>query len=128
VGYQVLFEGSEEASGIAGMGVFKGQVRKFRTEGLKVPQIGWNRLDLGETVHPMWDGLPSDPYVYFVHSFYPDAASPDEVTAHCTYGETFAAAAARGRVGGVQFHPEKSQAVGLRILSNFLRSTKEAAH
>lgn len=127
VGYQVLFEGSEEAPGTPGMGVFKGHVRKFKTEGLKVPQIGWNRLDLVTPVHPMWAGLPADPYVYFVHSFYPEAANSDEVTARCTYGETFAAAAARGRVGGVQFHPEKSQAVGLRILSNFLHSTKAGA-
>ncbi len=121
VGYQVLFEGSEEAPGVAGMGVFKGQVRRFQGEGLKVPQIGWNVLKLTQREHSLWDGLPSDPYVYFVHSFYPEAIDTDVVTATCTYGETFAAAAARGRIGGVQFHPEKSQAVGLGILGNFLR-------
>ena len=98
VGYQVLFEGSEEAPGVAGMGVFKGQVRRFKTPGLKVPQIGWNKLDLGTNVHPMWAGLPTEPYVYFVHSFYPEALQTMEVTARCTYGETFAAAAARGFV------------------------------
>jgi imidazole glycerol phosphate synthase glutamine amidotransferase subunit len=126
VGYQVLFEGSEEAPGVPGMGFFKGQVRKFQTPGLKVPQIGWNRLELVRE-HPVWEGLPADPYVYFVHSFYPDAAAADEVTARCTYGETFAAAAARGRVSGVQFHPEKSQSVGLGILRNFMHFSDTAA-
>lgn len=126
VGYQVLFEGSEEAPGVAGMGFFKGQVRKFRTPGLKVPQIGWNRLEISKG-HSLWGGLPADPYVYFVHSFYPEALEAKEVTARCHYGETFAAAAARGRVSGVQFHPEKSQSVGLGILRNFMRQTPASA-
>ncbi len=127
VGYQVLFEGSEEAPGVTGMGVFKGHVRRFKTPGMKVPQIGWNRLDLGEPVHPLWDGLPQDPYVYFVHSFYPEAEEQSEITARCTYEETFAASAARGHVAGVQFHPEKSQSVGLRILRNFMLNAAQAA-
>lgn len=120
VGYQVLFEGSEEAPGVSGMGFFKGQVRKFRTPALKVPQIGWNRLELTDRQKGLWKGLPADPYVYFVHSFYPEATEAEVVTARCTYGECFAAAAARGRVSGVQFHPEKSQTVGLGILRNFM--------
>jgi glutamine amidotransferase len=122
VGYQVLFEGSEEAPGVAGMGVFGGQVRKFKTPGLKVPQIGWNRLSLSMPENILWNGLPVDPYVYFVHSFYPDSKDPKVVSAECAYGETFAAAASQGRVNGVQFHPEKSQAVGLKILQNFLQA------
>ncbi|NBV32844.1 MAG: imidazole glycerol phosphate synthase subunit HisH [Proteobacteria bacterium] len=121
VGYQVLFEGSEESPGELGMGVFKGQVRKFATPSLKVPQIGWNSLDLTQTEHPLWRGLPTDPYVYFVHSYYPEVTEETPVIARSTYGETFAAAASRGRVSGVQFHPEKSQSMGLRILSNFLQ-------
>ena len=121
VGYQVLFEGSEESPGELGMGVFKGQVRKFATPSLKVPQIGWNSLDLTHTEHPLWRGLPTDPYVYFVHSYYPEVTEETPVIARSTYGETFAAAASRGRVSGVQFHPEKSQSMGLRILSNFLQ-------
>lgn len=125
VGYQVLFEGSEEAPGVSGMGFFKGQVRKFKTPGLKVPQIGWNRLELSQP-HSLWEGLPADPYVYFVHSFYPEATEASAVTARCAYGETFAAGAARGRVSGVQFHPEKSQSVGLAILQNFMRQTGSA--
>lgn len=120
VGYQVLFEGSEEAPDVAGLGFFKGQVRKFNAPGLKVPQIGWNTLELTVPEHSLWRGLPEKPHVFFVHSFYPEAATPDEVIARCEYGNCFAAAAARGRVAGVQFHPEKSQAVGLGILRNFL--------
>jgi glutamine amidotransferase len=120
VGYQVLFEGSQEAPDAAGMGFFKGQVRRFHTPGLKVPQIGWNSLELTAPSHALWEGLPESPHVFFVHSFYPDPAEAEEVIARCEYGPRFAAAAARGRVVGVQFHPEKSQAVGLGILRNFL--------
>jgi glutamine amidotransferase len=124
VGYQVLFEGSEEAPEVPGMGFFKGQVRKFSAPGLKVPQIGWNSLELTQPNHFLWRGLPRNPHLFFVHSYYPDPAIPDEVIANCEYGNRFAAAAARGRVAGVQFHPEKSQAVGLGILRNFLEALK----
>lgn len=120
VGYQVLFEGSQEAPEAAGMGFFKGQVRRFDSPGLKVPQIGWNSLALAAPAHPLWKGLPVSPHVFFVHSYYPEPADDKEVIARCEYGIRFAAAAARGRVAGVQFHPEKSQAVGLGILRNFL--------
>jgi glutamine amidotransferase len=122
VGYQVLFEGSEEAPSVPGMGVFPGRVRKFTTPGLKVPQIGWNSLHLTRPEDPLWEGLPPAPHVYFVHSYYPETPDAAIVAATATYGETFAAAAGRGRVCGVQFHPEKSQAVGLRILENFVRN------
>jgi glutamine amidotransferase len=117
VGYQLLFEESEESPGVAGFGFFGGRVKRFSTPGLKVPQIGWNSLDLRP--HPLWEGLPEKPYVYFVHSYFPEAKDRSVVTAWCEYGETFAAAAARDNVAGTQFHPEKSQAVGLRILRNF---------
>lgn len=126
VGYQVLFEGSEEAPDTAGMGFFKGQVRKFDTPGLKVPQIGWNSLELTIPGHALWRGLPARPHVFFVHSFYPRPTASDEVIASCEYGNRFAAAASRGRVAGVQFHPEKSQAVGLGILRNFLHAQRRA--
>ena len=118
VGYQMLFEESEESPGVRGFGFFRGKVRRFSTPGLKVPQIGWNSLDL--TPHTLWDGLPANPFVYFVHSYFPATDDAQAVIARCTYGETFAAAAARGSVAGVQFHPEKSQAIGLGILRNFL--------
>jgi glutamine amidotransferase len=120
VGYQMLFEESEESPGVRGFGFFAGQVKRFTTPGLKIPQIGWNQLAL--TPHPLWRGLSASPHVYFVHSFFPDATDAAVITARATYGETFAAAAAHSRVAGVQFHPEKSQAVGLGILRNFITS------
>jgi glutamine amidotransferase len=126
VGYQVLFEGSEEGAGEKGMGFFGGMVRKFDTPGLKVPQIGWNSLEVADPDHFLWKGLPPNPHGYFVHSYYPQPANPEQVTAFCNYGGRFAAAAARGNVAGVQFHPEKSQSVGLGILNNFLRHARDA--
>jgi glutamine amidotransferase len=93
-------------------------VRRFSTAGLKIPQIGWNALEL--TPHALWTGLPERPHVYYVHSYYCAPDDPSAIIARTEYGETFAAAAARGPVAGVQFHPEKSQSVGLGILKNFL--------
>lgn len=118
VGYQMLFEESEESPGVGGLGFFKGKVKKFTSADLKVPQIGWNALDLHP--HPLWQGLGTNPHVYFVHSYYCAPEDPSVITARCTYGTTFAAAAARGSVAGVQFHPEKSQDTGLQIIRNFL--------
>jgi glutamine amidotransferase len=119
VGYQLLFEASEESPGVRGFGFFGGEVKKFTTPGLKVPQIGWNALELTPPSHPLWEGLSAKPHVYFVHSYYPQPTDDSIVTAWCDYGVRFAAAAARENVAGTQFHPEKSQAVGLRILRNF---------
>jgi glutamine amidotransferase len=120
VGYQLLFEEGDESPGVRGFGFFQGRVKKFSSPGLKIPQIGWNALDLAP--HPLWTGLPAHPHVYFVHSYFPEPRYPAETIARSTYGETFAAACARGRVAGVQFHPEKSQSTGLGILQNFIRS------
>lgn len=124
VGYQLLFETSEEApESVRGFGFFAGKVKRFTTPGLKVPQIGWNSLAFPESGHWLWNGLPANPHVFFVHSYYPEPTNPAETIATCDYGVPFAAAAARGNVAGTQFHPEKSQAVGLRILRNFLDHT-----
>ncbi len=123
VGYQLLFEAGEESPNVRGFGYFGGQVVRFRRRELKIPQIGWNALDLRP--HALWDRLPPNPHVYFVHSYYPEPAQESEIIARSTYGETFAASAARGRVVGTQFHPEKSQAVGLRILQNFIQSVAD---
>lgn len=120
VGYQLLFEGSEENPGVPGLGFFGGQVRRFSTPKLKIPQIGWNTLETRPS--PLWSGLPENPFVFFVHSFFPAPADPTVVSARTEYGESFAAAASLGNVHGVQFHPEKSQANGLRILQNFVQS------
>ena len=121
VGYQLLFESSEEAPGEPGFGFFPGQVKRFRSKELKVPQIGWNSLQLTQPEHPLWKSLPAEPYVFFVHSYYPASERDDVVIAQTTYGETFASGAALGNVAGVQFHPEKSQDVGLAVLRNFVQ-------
>ncbi len=123
VGYQLLFEESEEATdGARGFGFFKGKVTRFSTPGLKVPQIGWNALALTQPDHFLWKGLPENPHVFFVHSYYPVPSEPGKTTSTSDYGEVFAASAASGKVAGVQFHPEKSQSVGLGILRNFVES------
>lgn len=118
VGYQLLFESSEETPGVAGLGYFKGAVRRFSTPGLKVPQIGWNTLSTQSS--PLWTGLPANPFVFFVHSYFPQPEDSGIISAEAEYGETFAAAVSAGPVQAVQFHPEKSQANGLRILQNFV--------
>lgn len=127
VGYQLLFEESEEATdGSHGFGFFRGKVKRFTTPGLKVPQIGWNALAFPDPAHFLWRGLPENPHVFFVHSYFPVPQDPADITSTADYGETFAASAARGNVAGVQFHPEKSQRVGLRILRNFIESVPTA--
>ena len=120
VGYQLLFDSSEESPGEPGFGFFPGQVKKFRSPELKVPQIGWNTLQIAQP-HPLWRALPPDPYVFFVHSYFPASARDDVVIARTTYGDTFASGAALGNVAGVQFHPEKSQHTGLAVLRNFIQ-------
>ena len=123
LGYQLLFEGSEESPGVEGFGVLRGRVRRFPAgTGLKVPHMGWNQLELVRPDHPLWRGLGASPEVYFVHSFYPVPEDPAVVTARCEYGVRFAAAAAVGRRVAVQFHPEKSQETGLAMLRNFVES------
>jgi glutamine amidotransferase len=118
IGMQVLFEESEEHGRFQGLGLLPGRVRRFG-DGLPVPHMGWNQLH-PEVSHPLLEGLPDGAHVYFVHSFFCDAA-PEVVIASSDYGRGFAAVVGRERVLGVQFHPEKSQAVGLRIVANFVR-------
>lgn len=120
VGYQMLFDSSEESPGIGGFGFFGGRVKRFTTAGFKVPQIGWNQLQLSDPEHLLWRGLPAQPHVYFVHSYFPEPEDASIITSRCDYGGNFAASVARGNVAAVQFHPEKSQAVGLGILRNFV--------
>ena len=125
VGYQLLFEGSEEAPGTPGLAWFRGTVRRFvPAPGVKVPHMGWNSLQLVQPDCPLWRGLPGAPSVYFCHSYFPEPADPSLAAARADYGGgvPFAAALARGNVSAVQFHPEKSQGVGLAVLRNFVRS------
>ncbi len=121
VGYQVLFEGGEENPGVAGLGILEGQVVRFPKEpGLKVPHMGWNNVTTNPS-DPAWEGLGEDPFFYFVHSYYPEPADPSVIAGRTTYaGREFAAAVQRGRMIATQFHPEKSQDAGLRLIGNFL--------
>jgi glutamine amidotransferase len=121
VGYQALFEKSEEFNSCAaGLGLFKGKVVRFPIQsGLKVPQIGWNQLEAINASCPLFTGIPEGSYVYFVHSFFPRPVDPSIVAAQTNYGEMFASAVWRDNVFATQFHPEKSQSVGLRLLRNF---------
>jgi len=125
VGYQALFEKSEEFNSCAaGLGVFKGSVIRFSgKDGLKVPQIGWNQLDIANSNCPLYRGVPNGSYVYFVHSFYPQPVDTTIVATRTEYGETFASSVWRDNVFATQFHPEKSQKVGLQLLKNFVDLT-----
>ena len=118
VGLQMLFEGSEEDPGVAGLGIFKGLVRKIVAPGLKIPHMGWNNLEY-RTSSSLFQGLPPAAYVYFVHSYHAVPTDESCITAVTDYGGQVTAAVGRGLVQAVQFHPEKSSAVGLKILANF---------
>jgi len=124
LGYQLLFESSEETPGVAGFGRFPGAVRRFTVPGLKVPQIGWNALRFTRPDARLWQGLEDGAHVYFVHSYYPQPSDADIVAATAEYGEPFAAAIEHGPTMGVQFHPEKSQETGLAMLGNFVASVR----
>jgi imidazole glycerol phosphate synthase glutamine amidotransferase subunit len=122
VGYQILFDGSEEAPGVQGFGVVPGKVSRFLDEpGLKIPHMGWNSAlaTRGET--KVWRGLGAEPYFYYVHSYFPAPADTAVVVAETTYGnQTFAGAVEQGNLFACQFHPEKSQVAGIRLMRNFL--------
>lgn len=122
VGYQALFERSEEFNSCAaGLGVFKGSVVRFsENDGLKIPQIGWNQLDNINSQCPLYRGIANGSYVYFVHSFFPRPADTSIIATRTTYGENFASSVWRDNVFATQFHPEKSQRVGLQLLKNFV--------
>ncbi len=122
LGYQLLFESSEETPGVAGFGRFAGAVKRFTVPGLKVPQIGWNSLNFTQPSARLWRGLPDGSHVYFVHSYHPVPADPRAVAATTDYGTPFASAIEEGNTMGVQFHPEKSQQAGLTMLRNFVES------
>lgn len=122
VGYQALFEKSEEFNSCAaGIGVFRGKVVRFPTvEGLKVPQIGWNQIEFTRPDCPLLRGLENGSYVYFVHSFFPQPEDASIVATQTNYGGKFASAVWKDNVFATQFHPEKSQEVGLKLLQNFV--------
>lgn len=119
LGLQVLFDSSEESPEAHGLSLMQGEVRRFPSGmGLKIPHIGWNSIAVNPEC-PLFKGLSENPYVYFVHSYYLDAADKSVVSATAEYGVTFHAAVWKDNVFATQFHPEKSGSVGLRILRNF---------
>ena len=121
VGYQMLFESSEEAPGRKGLGIFRGEVKRFpNAPGLKIPQIGWNTVEIKQLGSPLLAGISSGDFVYYVHSYYVKPVEPSLVALESTYGETFAAAVVRDNLIATQFHPEKSQRAGLQLLRNFV--------
>ena len=126
VGYQALFENSEEFNSCAlGLGIFGGKVVRFTERpGLKIPQIGWNQMEITRPDCPLYAGIPSGSFVYFVHSFHPQPTDPRIVATRTDYGDVFASSVWRDNVFATQFHPEKSQAVGLRLLANFVGLAK----
>jgi imidazole glycerol-phosphate synthase subunit HisH len=119
VGLQMLFDSSEEAPNAKGLGIIKGSIIRFPAGIEKVPHMGWNNVTF-KTAHPLLEGVPSDTYFYFVHSYHADAADQNEVIGECEYIRKFPAIVGRGNLFATQFHPEKSQAPGLQIYKNFV--------
>ncbi|MEH2068998.1 MAG: imidazole glycerol phosphate synthase subunit HisH [Nostoc sp.] len=126
LGLQILFESSAE--GIQpGLGIIKGKVRRFRPEpDITIPHMGWNQLQVTQPKSLLWEHLPSNPWVYFVHSYYVDPIEEQMRAATVTHGtQTVTAAIAHENLMAVQFHPEKSSNIGLQILSNFVAQVRE---
>ena len=119
IGLQMLFERGEEGD-TPGLGLLPGRVPRFSVSGLKIPHMGWNEV-LQERPHAMWEGIADRSRFYFVHSYYPQPAERALTAATCDYGTRFTCAVARDNIFAVQFHPEKSQNSGLRLLSNFVQ-------
>ena len=129
LGLQLLFDESDETPGVKGLGLLEGKIKRIPSDyedgtTLKVPHIGWNSIDINPS-RKLMKGIPSDSYVYFVHSFYLEAANLSDVIATTEYGVKIHAAVERDNIMATQFHPEKSSDVGLKILSNFIAMTKE---
>lgn len=122
VGYQALFDRSEEFNSCAlGLKVFEGSVIRFADQpGLKIPQIGWNKINLTRPDCPIYKGIADGSYVYFVHSFHPAPADHSIIATETEYGNRFASSVWKDNVYATQFHPEKSQRIGLQLLKNFV--------
>lgn len=119
LGLQLLFPASEESPEAKGLGIFDGTITKIPSgEGLKIPHIGWNSLDIKKT-DGLFKGIDQNPYVYFVHSYFLNASDKNIVSAQTQYGVTIDASIEKGNIFATQFHPEKSGETGLKILKNF---------
>ena len=122
LGYQLLFESSEECPGVEGLAVAKGSVRKFdAASGLKIPHMGWNVAQWAPEHAAVWAGLPNPTHVYFVHSYYPEVQDESLALCRTDYGTSFISGIARKNLVAVQFHPEKSQEAGLTLLRNAVK-------
>jgi glutamine amidotransferase len=120
LGMQLLFERSEEAPGVKGLCVLRGEVKRFRGIGLKVPHMGWNNIKKAPGAEIL-KGVPNGSYMYFVHSYYVKPKDKGIILTSTDYGINFVSGICKCNVYGLQFHPEKSQALGLKILENFVR-------
>ena len=120
IGYQILFDSSDESPGATGLGIFHGHVQRFPESELKIPHMGWNTVHPLNPTDPIWADMGEAPHFYYVHSYFPVPADSSLIAATSTYGVTYAAAIRKGRLLATQFHPEKSQILGLRLLKNFL--------
>jgi imidazole glycerol-phosphate synthase subunit HisH len=127
LGMQLAFDSSTERGGAAGLGIVPGEVHALQTGSLKLPHIGWNEVRLARPDSPLLESLPDRCAFYHVHSFAPQPADRQDVLATAEYGDTFVTAVQRGCFYGVQFHPEKSSAAGLRLLANFAHLCLAAA-
>ncbi len=120
VGMQMLFEESDEFGRTAGLGLLRGCVRRF-SDDLVVPHVGWNQIRQ-LAMHPLFEGITDQSFFYFVHSYFCDPVDESNIIGETEYSDTYASVVAQANVCGVQFHPEKSQVAGLRLLRNFARS------
>jgi glutamine amidotransferase len=119
LGLQLLFTDSEEFGRHEGLKLIPGNVRRFSNTGLRVPHVGWNQIE-GDKPNPLLQGIPEGTYFYFVHSFFVEPVRQEDILRWTSYGRRFCSIACRDRVWGAQFHPEKSQDAGKRLLRNFL--------
>lgn len=120
LGLQLLFESSDESPGVEGLGVLKGKIVKIpKNDGLKIPHMGWNSLEIKKD-SPIFDNLPKNPFVYFVHSYYMQPEDKSIISATTRYGAELPVAVSDGNLFATQFHPEKSGDIGLMILKNFI--------
>ena len=124
IGFQMLFEKSDESPNSGGFGIIPGKVVRFPEENLlKVPHMGWNEIKFENSSDPIWQGIKTSTHFYFVHSYYPEPLESNSVSSITSYGLEFASSVRCGNIFGTQFHPEKSQAAGLKLISNFLELT-----
>ena len=127
VGMQLLMEESEEAPGVPGLGIFKGKVRLFKPDepSLKVPQMGWNQLNQ-RSADPIFNGIPDNSYFYFVHSYYVEPEDKEIILGETDYGINYCSFIQNNNIYATQFHPEKSQKTGLKLLENFMKFVCDA--